>query len=42
MYSIFKYFEVSYSILHYGQKSFDNIQKKVTLNSFTAEILTYS
>lgn len=42
VYNIFTYFQVSYSILNYGQKSFDNIQKKLTLNSFTAEILTYS
>lgn len=42
VYNIFTYFQVSYSNLNYGQKSFDNIQKKLTLNSFTAEILTYS
>lgn len=42
VYNIFTYFQVSYSILNYRQKSFDNIQKKLTLNSFTAEILTYS
>lgn len=31
MYNIFKYFQVSYSIFHYGQQAFDNIQKKLVL-----------